>query len=146
MTITIKALKTATIVTLYNAHAAKPVKKFLDRATAERRMEALMKEQNLVLALDGQNTPYLTDAVDPTEDTAAPAAKTGGKRGPAPQYADASRIKLLVDKNPKREGTAAHGRFSLYVSGSTVGSFLESGGTRADLSWDVAHGFISIAA
>lgn len=52
------------------------------------------------------------------------------------------RIKLLVEENPKRG--AAEKRFDLYNKNKTVKSFLEAGGTRADLSWDVAHKFIEI--
>lgn len=53
-------------------------------------------------------------------------------------------ICLKVDKNPKREGSAAHGRFALYVDGMTVGEALEAGVTSGDLQYDTAKGFITI--
>lgn len=69
--------------------------------------------------------------------------KTGGKRGPAPDYSDDMVIAGVVS-NPKRPGSMAHTRFALYREGMTVGAFLKAGGRRDDLSWDVKHGHIKI--
>jgi len=54
-------------------------------------------------------------------------------------------ITLLVDKNPKREGSKTHVRFENYRSSATVGDFITLGGTYGDLSWDSARGFVSIS-
>ena len=54
-------------------------------------------------------------------------------------------ITKRVAENPKRAGSAAFDRFALYRTGMKVSTFLEKGGTRADLSWDTARGFISVA-
>lgn len=54
-------------------------------------------------------------------------------------------ITVLVDKNPKREGSASHARFEFYKSGQTVKEALEAGLTTGDFHHDVAHNFISIA-
>jgi transcription elongation factor Elf1 len=43
MTMNVTTATTAELVKFYNAHAAKPVKKFADRKTAERRVADLMK-------------------------------------------------------------------------------------------------------
>lgn len=59
----------------------------------------------------------------------------GGKRGPAPEFADDMVIDVLV-ANPKKNGSAARVRFDLYKNGMTVAQFLAAGGTRADLAWD----------
>lgn len=83
--------------------------------------------------------------------TAKKAKKTGGRRGPAPEYADDDVITLNVayDKktrtyaNPKKPGSKAHARFALYSDGMTVGAFLAAGGTREDLRWDSKHGHIT---
>lgn len=53
-------------------------------------------------------------------------------------------IEVLVDKNPKRPTAESHKRFELYRTGMKVSTFLEKGGTNADLSWDRAHKFIKI--
>lgn len=68
------------------------------------------------------------------------------KRNP---YADASaivatkKIKILVDENPKR-GEAAK-RFAVYKNGMTVEAALEKRLTRADIRWDIKHGYIKLA-
>lgn len=61
-------------------------------------------------------------------------------------YPDTARITVLTEggKNPKREGSKAHGTFSLYATNRTVGEFLKAGGFYAALSWDVGHGFIKV--
>jgi hypothetical protein len=53
-------------------------------------------------------------------------------------------ITLLAEKNPKREGSAAHTRFELYVTGQTVAEALAAGLTTSGFHYDTSHGFISI--
>ena len=65
-------------------------------------------------------------------------------RGRPPRLKDGDKIKILVAKNPKRSGSAAHARFALYKPGMTVAEFLKAGGWRADIRWDVTQGFIGI--
>ena len=68
-----------------------------------------------------------------------------GRQGNAKRkYPDEACIKLTVKTNPKKKGSAAHGRFELYASVGTIGEYLKLGGLRADLSWDVKHGFIEV--
>lgn len=73
-------------------------------------------------------------------------APKSGSRGPAPEYADSSALSVVTKdkKNPKREGSASHARFALYFGAKTVGEFVAAGGTRADLRWDLEHGFVKI--
>lgn len=70
-----------------------------------------------------------------------------------PKFSETSVIKLLADKdgkpygaenNPKKAGTATHGRFAKYVDGMTVKAALEAGLTRGDLSYDKDKKFIDI--
>jgi len=79
---------------------------------------------------------------------AAPKAKKeaaeGGRKGRAPAWPLETKVKVLVSENPKREGSASYDRFALYGKGTTVGAFLEAGGTSADLHWDSEHEYISI--
>jgi len=56
-----------------------------------------------------------------------------------------ARIRVLVP-NPKKPGSKAHYRFSLYRDGMTPGEYLRAGGTREDLHWDEKRGFIAIPA
>lgn len=65
-------------------------------------------------------------------------------------YPEDAIITVLTDKNPKKEGSAAHGRFACYASGQTVGDFFVASanlpvpGSYADISYDVGHGYISV--
>jgi hypothetical protein len=61
-------------------------------------------------------------------------------------FAANAKIKLVVEANPKRKGTDAAKRFRLYSKVATVEQFLEKGGTRADLAWDTARGFVKVLA
>ena len=60
------------------------------------------------------------------------------------QFADGDKIKVLVKKNPKRPGGAAHALFDLYKPGMTVAEFLKAGGWRADIRWDTKQKFIEV--
>ena len=53
-------------------------------------------------------------------------------------------ITVLAEGNPKRAGSASYERFELYKDGMTVGEYIEAGGKRADVQWDVDHEHISI--
>ena len=69
---------------------------------------------------------------------AATAKITLGKNGEGKKY-DAS------ENNPKRKGSKSHAIFSKYRDGMTVAEAAEAGVSGADLTWDVKHGYISIA-
>ena len=96
--------------------------------------------------------------VDPPEDfssnptgvkdskKAKPKANSGGKKGTKSNLDPNARIKLLVEDNPKRAGSASHDRFALYKDGMTIGEFLEQGGTTGDVYWDRGRGFIDVEA
>lgn len=71
-------------------------------------------------------------------------APTGARRGRQPSWGVDAKIKILVDKNPKREGSKAHDQFKLYKDGMTIKEFLTKGGTSASLGWDSAHKLIEI--
>lgn len=65
-------------------------------------------------------------------------------RGPAVRKSDPRRIVYVSPTNPKREGTASHARFALYVEGMSIDEFVQAGGTIADVKWDSERGFIKI--
>jgi hypothetical protein len=62
-------------------------------------------------------------------------------------YPDTAVITLLTPDgaNPKRKGSAAYDRFAFYKNGITVADAVKAGVMYADISWDVGHGFISVA-
>lgn len=53
-------------------------------------------------------------------------------------------IKILVDKNPKREGSKASERFAYYKDGMTVKAAKEAGVTASDIAYDSEHKFILV--
>jgi outer membrane protein assembly factor BamE (lipoprotein component of BamABCDE complex) len=86
-------------------------------------------------------TEKVTKAV-PAKD-AAPKEKKERKIGTR-KFKDDQIVTLLVDYNPKRKGSASHGRFENYEDGMTVTEALKAGLTSGDLSWDVEHEHIQI--
>lgn len=77
----------------------------------------------------------------------APAATPApAKAGRAPTYPGAAVI-TVVAANPK--SGASRARYALYGAPGntlTVAAYLAAGGRRADIAWDVARGFITVAA
>lgn len=55
-----------------------------------------------------------------------------------------SKIKILVDANPRREGTAPHAHFAKYRNGTKVSTFLEGGGEWLHLQADIERGYIGL--
>ena len=48
----------------------------------------------------------------------------------------------VVQKNPKRGASGE--RFDKYMAATTAAEFLELGGTRADLKYDIARGWVTV--
>ena len=127
----VKTAKTAELVAFYNAHAAnlasasadkpfRPIKKFADRDTAEKRVAELLK-------------------------TLKPAKKAKAEKkeaGAGNTEHRARKIHVLVKGNPKF-GTAAL-RYELYKNGMTVGEYVALGGQVRDVCWDVKQGWIKL--
>lgn len=57
---------------------------------------------------------------------------------------DAAVITVIASENPKRAGSAAHGRFAQYRTGMTVAEATKAGLLHEDLRYDRDHGHISI--
>lgn len=109
-----------------------------------------------------KTVPAKKVAHKPAAKAAAPAKKAAPKAAPAAEVEEAEEgpgrargprgvgedavIHLLVDDNPKREGSKSAAAFSNYVDGMTVGQFCDAVGKEAtaNLVWDASHGFISI--
>jgi len=52
--------------------------------------------------------------------------------------------KIECAANPKRAGSKAHSRYAAYENAKTIGEYLECGGLRADLRYDLLHGFLEV--
>jgi len=71
-------------------------------------------------------------------------AKDATKARRGAKFSGDAKITLLRKDNPKRPGTATHGRYKFYKTGMTVSQFIAAGGKSVDLPWDQERGFISI--
>lgn len=159
---------TKLLVGVFNAlgpDGAEPVKRFENVATACRRtylrIEGAKKTEPPAAPAAPATTeaaPAASTTVTPSEPAPAAAdttedpmaakrkrkSKSGGNGKSRPRIPLDAKIEVLVDENPKRKTAAAYERFALYKTGMLVKTFLEKGGTPADLSWDRAHKFIKI--
>lgn len=99
-------------------------------------------------ANDGQDLPPLNGAETTKERISPSKTKKRGndknKVGRQSRYDDNDTIKVLVNRNPKRRNSKAHEIFYLYKDGMTVKEFLEAGGQRRDLNWNVAKNFMKV--
>lgn len=97
----------------------------------------------------------LHDATEVARDSRAGAPDTTvanpevAKRGRTPSLTGNEVITLLVDKNPKRAGSASAARFDKYVNGQTVDMYGAAVRDRPkairDVQWDVKAGFIKLS-
>ena len=78
----------------------------------------------------------------------APAAKPTAKKKASATGEDAKSLVdraapiAVVQKNPKRGASGE--RFGKYMAATTAKEFLELGGTRADLKYDIARGWVTV--
>ena len=77
----------------------------------------------------------------------APAAKPTKKKASATEEDAKSLVAraapiAVVQKNPKRGASGE--RFGKYMAATTAKEFLELGGTRADLKYDIARGWVTV--
>jgi hypothetical protein len=56
-----------------------------------------------------------------------------------------AKLSLLVEENPKKEGSKARERFQHYFGSKTVGDYLAAGGTYQDIAYDLGRQFIKVA-
>jgi hypothetical protein len=127
------------LVDVFNALTESGVKKFESRAIGMKRLMA-------VLATTARDGSALIPAAEVSAVVIPPTKenKVSDTNGRAPKHPTTSIINLLADKNPKRDGSAAHGRFAAYQTGMTVEAALAAGVTRGDLAYDAKHGYIEV--
>jgi hypothetical protein len=142
---------TAVLVTLHNIiRPEKPIKKFADRETAEKRMKGVLE----VLAKPGE-APASTETT--TEDTDMATKTTGRKRAAKKTTTTATGeragrtsafagkvIRKVADANPRREGTNGYNSWELIKNGMTYEKYIAAGGRRQDLAWDLARGYVKL--
>ena len=84
------------------------------------------------------------EAKAPVKAAKEPAEKAAPMGSRALKSFSGKKIQLVEKTNPKREGSAAHGKYALYKDGMTTEKFLEAGGTAADLAYDSKKGYIKL--
>lgn len=108
----VKAAKTSELVSFYNDNTPdKPVKKFRDRETAERKVIEILKKKGLVAEKPKRNRE-----------------KLAGKK------------LYKLKPNPRREGTRAFKAFELIENGMPFEKYVELGGDIRDLKHDIKKG------
>lgn len=126
------------LTAMHNRIAGKTnqVKKFRDKPTAIARLQKIFNNtpSTQPLSLEKESTPKARSTKP------MPKISLQGRTSP---YAG-KKIKILVDKNPRREGTAGHGNWSLYKNGLSYEEFRAIGGGTEHLRWDVEHGYIEM--
>lgn len=128
----------------------KPITKFSDRATANKRMWPVV--EYLADTNPDKESPMAAKKAKAAKKAAgaskkakpAPTLKNGEtKRGRRSQY-DGMVINKLVDKNPRKEGTSGHKSWSLLRSGMKYEDYIAAGGVRRDLEWDAERKWVEI--
>lgn len=168
-------LPSSLLVVLHNLiRPEKPIKKFADRETAEKRMKGVLE----VLAKPGEapTDEPVEGAAETTEeegttestessptttneegtDMATKAAKKSGrkaaKKTTTTTEAGAGRpsafagkiIRKVATGNPRREGSLGYKSWEVLKSGMTYEKYIAAGGRRTDLAWDLAKGFVKL--
>jgi len=96
-----------------------------------------------------------TKAVDPSAPTPIKPPKVAGEPKPAKEktvkrsafqqlYPEDMKLTVLVDENPKKQGSKSRERFEHYFTSKTVGDFLAKGGTYADIAYDLGRSRIKL--
>lgn len=98
-----------------------------------------MKTQTATQEKKGSKKGGKKQEAAPAVETPKATRATTERTAPVPSD---SKITLVMKENPKRGKSAE--RYKLYRSGMTVGDFIKAGGQRADIKWDLAHGFIKV--
>lgn len=130
---------TALLVKLYNKiRPEKPITKFSDRATANKRMWPALD----ALADKPIDEVPTTMATKKKVAKKAKVAKKNGQKGRVSAYAG-KKLVALVD-NPRREGTAAFKSFKLTEGGILYEDFKKRGGRRQDLAYDIKHKWVKV--
>lgn len=155
------------VLRIYNALADKPVKKFDNKEAGHERTVQLLNDKFGSLASPddqpeeqetaqdspaepGKSTKRKTkESTMATKKAAKKAVKKAAKKtngaGRKPRIDTSKKLKKLVDKNPRREGTHGYKSFSLISNGMTVEKYLEKGGRMNDLNWDIKHKYVELS-
>lgn len=144
--IDIKASSASELVKFYNANSgSKPIKKFSDRATAEKRVAELITAHNELAGGSSKDT-VVKKAVKAAAKEAKSESSEDGSRGRS-SAAEGKRIHKVGEfksTNPRREGTHGFRSWEAIKDGMSYDEFIEAGGRNRDLMHDVNLGRIEL--
>lgn len=146
-----KNAETKDLIAWYNENSgSKPIAKFKDRETAERRVSEL---KQAIVELSGASSKG--DSAKKEAKKAAKAKKADGNtdtddksRGRKSANLGKRIYKQYVDPetkkaaNPRREGTHGHKSYELIKDGMSYEDYIAAGGRNNDLRYDLDHGFV----
>lgn len=111
--------------------------------SVEETVEAKGKKISLNLTLNSEVT-MTNEKNDPSIKPIPPAPKNKitlmGRRSKF----SGKKIYLLVESNPRREGTEGHQNFELYASGLSYEDYISKGGKANHLTWDIEHNYVEV--
>lgn len=144
ITLDIKAASAADLVKFYNANSgSKPITKFADRKTAEKRVAELIQAHNELAGGSSKET-VVKKATKATKQEASSEEGTRG-RSSAAEGKRIYKVGEFKKTNPRREGT--HGFKSweaISKDGISYDDFIAAGGRNRDLMHDVKLGRIEL--
>tara|TARA_R110000868_G_scaffold98439_5_gene270909 strand:+ start:4083 stop:4634 length:552 start_codon:yes stop_codon:yes gene_type:complete len=129
---------------LYNsvAKSAQPIKSFRDRKTAAEKLMALAEAKAETVNCSAKETKVENSASATVE------KQTANRKGRSSSFkGKLISISPSLEKNPRREGTNGYKSIEIVINarnGITYEEFIDQGGRRKDLAWDLAHGFVII--
>jgi hypothetical protein len=154
-----ESLTLSQMVTFYNHHnSTQPVKSFADRATAAKRIFTLAQAKAEHISIQ-KETPAMTTTKETVKETVAELKKAKAKAAaPKKETTEAKRgrkseftgVKIFpaegLTENPRREGGFGYKAMAFIMEnpGVTYEAFIEAGGRRQDLAWDLAKGNVTI--
>lgn len=152
-------LPTDWILQQYNRrHPDCPIEKFPTRADAMSWIQGILP----AIAIPGEKSPPVQGPAkhSPSSEVLtmakAKAAKKAAKKVAAKKSTSAEgragrrsqysgmKITKLESKNPRKEGTSGHASFAAIKNGMTYEQYIEAGGVRRDLEWDIAHKWVKL--
>ena len=140
-------IPTPVLVQLYNkVRPERPIQKFRDRKAAESTMYPVLELLGGIPQPGaGKTMPAAAKKSGRKTATKKVAAKkeSNGAAGRTSAFAG-KKITKLVKDNPRREGTFGFKSFALIKNGMTYEAYLEAGGRRNDLAWDVEHKYVEV--
>ena len=145
------------LVKIYNAFSEKPIQKFENAKVGASRVFALVERLAKPFS-EAKHEPAEVEPESTSEEETDMAASNGTAKKKAPKkakaeggakrkrtsYEDGAKIEVLIEGNPRREGTKAHKMFALFRNGMLVKTYFENKGSAGALKKSIAKKWVKI--